>query len=144
MNHLVFLDTRAGELEKILSGVKRMVVRDFDPHQPGAASVAPGDTLYFLRDNEECDVRVRAKVVRVAPLESGPNWNLAQALKESQPKLQLDEVLYSYWSTRDRALLVEFESAHKIAVIHVAAAELADRSDWIAFDDIRRMVEPSG
>jgi hypothetical protein len=27
MNHLVFLDTRAGELEKVLSGVKRMLVK---------------------------------------------------------------------------------------------------------------------
>ena len=31
MNHLVFLDTRAGELEKILSGVKTMLVKEFDP-----------------------------------------------------------------------------------------------------------------
>jgi len=30
MNHLVFLDPRAGELEKILSGVKSMIVKDFD------------------------------------------------------------------------------------------------------------------
>jgi len=30
MNHLVFLDAHAGELEKILSGVKYMVVKDID------------------------------------------------------------------------------------------------------------------
>jgi len=144
MNHLVFLDARAGELEKILSGVKRMLVKDFDPHEPGAPSMAPGDSLYFLRDNDECDLRVGAKVVRVVPLVSGPDRDLAQALKELQPGLQLDEVQYRYWSTREQALLVEFESAHKIAVIRVAAEKVADRTRWIAFDDFRLMVEQSG
>ena len=30
MNHLVFLDRRAGELEKILSGIKTMLMKEFD------------------------------------------------------------------------------------------------------------------
>jgi hypothetical protein len=144
MNHLVFLDTRAGELEKILSGVKRMVVKDIDPPQPGAPAVAPGDSLYFLRDNGECDLRVQATVVGVLRLGMETDQDLTRALKELQPKLQLDETQFSHWSTRGQALLVEFESAHKIEVIHVAAATVADRSDWIAFDDISRMVEPAG
>jgi hypothetical protein len=144
MNHLVFLDTRAGELEKILSGVKRIVVKDVDPAQPGAPAVAPGDSLYFLRDNGECDLRVQATVVGVLRLGMETDQDLTRALKELQPKLQLDETQFSHWSTRGQALLVEFESAHKIEVIHVAAATVADRSDWIAFDDISRMVEPAG
>ena len=36
MNYLVFLDTQAGELEKILSGVKSMVLKEFDPAQSPA------------------------------------------------------------------------------------------------------------
>jgi len=31
MNHLVVLDAQANELEKILSGVKTMLVKEFDP-----------------------------------------------------------------------------------------------------------------
>jgi hypothetical protein len=144
MNHLVFLDTRAGELEKILSGVKRMVVKDLDPANPGAAAIAPGDHLFFLRNNEECDVRVQATVVRLAHLDRRSDQDLSRVLKELQPKLQLDETQFSDWSTRRRVLLVEFESAHKIGVIRLSAAMVADRSDWIAFDDISRIVEPAG
>ncbi len=50
MNHLVVLDAPAGELEKILSGVKTMLVKEFDPAQTAAQPVSPGDSLYFLRD----------------------------------------------------------------------------------------------
>lgn len=144
MNYLVFVDTRAGELEKILSGVKRMVMKDLDPDQPGARPVSPGDSLYFLRDNDECDVRVQATVVRAAHLDRRSDQDLSRVLKELQPKLQLDETQFSDWSTRRRVLLVEFELAHKIDVIHLAAQKFADRANWIAFEDVSRMVEPPG
>jgi len=134
MNHLVFLDTRAGELEKILSGVKTMLVRAFDPAQTRTFPVRPGDSLYFLRDNGESAVRVRATVTRVLFLSSDSDPDLAHTLKEMQPRLQLTEDQYNHWSAEQQALLVEFESAHKIGAIHVAPPKIADRSDWIAFE----------
>ena len=135
MNHLVFLDTRAGELEKILSGVKTMLIREFDPAQTTAHPVRPGDSLYFLRDNGECAVRVRATVTRVLFSANGLDEDLSHTLKELQPRLQLTEDQYNYWSAKHHVLLVEFGSAHKIGVIRVAPCRIADRSDWIAFEE---------
>ena len=68
MNYLVFLDASAGELEKILSGVKTMLVKEFDPAQTTAHPVNPGDSLYFLRDKDDCALRVKATVVRCSVL----------------------------------------------------------------------------
>jgi hypothetical protein len=135
VNHLVFLDTRAGELEKILSGVKTMLVKEFDPAQTTAHPVSPGDNLYFLRDNGECAVRVQATAERVLYLTNRLDQDLSQPLKEMQPRLQLTEDQYNYWSARKQLLLVEFSSAHKIDVIHVASSKIADRWDWIAFEE---------
>ncbi len=134
MNHLVFLDAQAGELEKILSGVKYMVVKDIDPEHSTAYAVSPGDSLYFLRNNDECDLRVKATVVRVRFFSKNLNEDLSQYLKEMQPRLQLTEEQYRYWSAKKQVLLVEFESAQKIGVIHLALDELIERSNWIAFD----------
>jgi hypothetical protein len=117
MNHLVFLDAQAGELEKILSGVKSMVVKDNDPEHLEAYTVKPGDSLYFLRNNDECDLRVRATVVHVLSLTKKLNEDLTHSLKELQPKLQLTEEQYNYWSGKNQVQLVEFESAQKIGVI---------------------------
>jgi len=134
MNHLVFLDAQAGELEKILSGVKYMVVKDIDPEHSTAYAVSPGDCLYFLRNIDECDLRVKATVVRVLFFTKKLNEDLSHYLKEMQPKLQLTEEQYNYWSAKKQLLLVEFESAQKVGVIHLALDELKDRSDWIAFE----------
>ena len=133
MDYLVFLDTRAGELEKILSGVKSMIVKEFVSAQSAEQPVRPDDSLYFLRDNDECDVRVKATVVRVLPCEKGQDEDLSHIFKELQTRLQLTEEQYNYWSTRKQALFIEFEAAQKIPEIHIASGKITDRTRWMVF-----------
>ena len=136
MNHLVFLDTRAGELEKILSGTKSMIVKELEPAR-SAGHVNPGDSLYFLRNKDDCAVRVKATVIRVLPFTNDLDEELSHILKEMQPRLQLTEDQYNYWSIKQQVMLVEFDCAHKISVIRIAPDKISDRSDWIAFEDLR-------
>lgn len=135
MNHLVFLDAQAGELEKILSGMKTMLIQEFDPSQTTAHSVRPGDGLYFLRNKDEFAVRVKAIVVRVLILTNQMEDDLSHILKEMQPRLQLTEDQYNDWSARQAIVLVEFEAAHKIPVIEVAPEKVKDRSNWIPVEE---------
>ena len=136
MNYLVYLDTRAGELERVLSGVKTMLIKEFGPAGTTTYPVRRGDSLYFVRDNGESAVRVKATVTRALSLTNRLGQDLSHALKEMQPRLQLTEEQYNYWSARDQVLLVEFESAHKIGAIEVAPRKIADRSDWVAFEEL--------
>jgi hypothetical protein len=135
MNHLVFLDAHAGELEKILSGVKTMLVKEFDPARSAVPPVRPGDSLYFLRNKDDCALRVKATVVRVLFFTNRMDEDLSHILKEMQPRLQLTEDQYNYWLAKKPVVLVEFGCAHKIDVIQVASKKITDRSDWIAFED---------
>jgi len=135
MNHLVFLDPGAGELEKILSGVKTMLAKEFDPAQACAHPVSPGDSLYFLRSEGDRALRVKAAVVRFLFLACAPGEDLSDPLKEMQSRLQLTEDQYHYWSAKKQVQLVEFESAHKIPVIHVAMDKITLQTDWIAFEE---------
>lgn len=141
MNYLVFLDTRAGELEKILSGVKSMVVKGFNPLQPATRPVKPGDSLYFLRDNHECALRVKATVVRVLSFTNSTEDDLSHTLKELQPRLQLTEAQYNTWSVKQQVQLVEFECAHKVDVIQVAAHKISGRAGWVAFEQLSLITE---
>jgi hypothetical protein len=135
MNHLVFLDSNAGELEKILSGGKTKLLKEFDPAQTTAHPINPGDSLYFLRDKDDCTLRVKATVVRVLFFTNRLDEDLSHTLKEMQPRLQLTEDQYTHWAAKRQVLLVEFASAQKIAVIHVTPDKITDRSGWIAFED---------
>lgn len=136
MNYLVFLNTQAGELEKILSGTKSMLLKGFDPAHAHDLQINPGDSLYFLRNQDDFNLRVKASVTRVLFLTNNLDGDLSQPLKEYQPRLQLTEDQYNYWSTKQQVLLVEFDCADKIYAIHVASNKIADRSDWIAFEEL--------
>jgi len=134
MNYLVYLNAQAGELEKILSGLKTMLVKEFDPAQTTAQPVKPGDSLYFLRDKDDCALQVKATVISVLFFTKKSGEDLPQLLKEMQPRLQLTEAQYNHWSAKKQVLLVEFESTQKIGAIRLAAPEVTDQSDWIAFE----------
>ncbi len=141
MNHLVFLNAQAGELEKILSGVKTMIVKDVDPGQTSGHPVNPGDSLYFLRDKDDCTVRVKATVVRVLYLTNRLDSDLSHTLKAMQPRLHLTENQYNHWLTIQQVMLVEFESAQKIGAIHIAPNRIANTSDWVAFEEFSPITE---
>lgn len=135
MNYLVPLDAFAGELEKILSGIKTMLVKEYDPAFCVCNDVSRGDSLYFLKSKDEFVLRVKATVMRVLPVMDALTGELPQILKEMQPKLQLTEDQYNYWSARRQILLVEFNSAHKISAVHVAVDKITDRSGWLPFEE---------
>lgn len=141
MNYLVFLDANAGELEKILSGVKRMVVKKYNPEKLTAQPVRPGDDLYFLRNNEECELRIKARVKNVKTVSESLEEELSDCLKEMQPRLQLTEEQYNYWSAKKQVLFVEFEPAQKISLIHLAPEKVNDLSDWIAFEEFDQVTQ---
>ena len=141
MNHLVFLDARAGELEKILSGVKTMLAKEFDSAQTGAGLVRPGDSLFFLRHKDKGALRGKATVVRVLTIPGNPDEDLSHTLKEMQPRLQLTEDQYNCWSAKERVVLVEFNCAHKIELIQVTSHKVMDHPDWIAFEAFNPVTE---
>ncbi len=134
MNYLVFLEEQTGELEKILSGVKSMVIKEDTPDQSIDQPIKPGDSLYFLRNNAERDLRVKATVRSIHLVSNGYDCELAHYLKELQPRLQLTEEQYNYWSVKNNVLLVEFEAAQKIGVIHLDVGDFKGRSNWVAFE----------
>ncbi len=140
MNYLVFLNPHAGELEKILSGVKCILLKEINPGNPGPFPVEPGDTLYFLRDNPETSIQVKAAVCRVFVVPNDPDEDLSHTLKALQPRLQLTENQYNDWSAKTQVLLIEFDHAQKVNALPLASDKIADRRDWIAFEEFSMLM----
>jgi len=136
MNHLVVLDAQASELEKILSGVKTMLLKEIDPSIAPAHPVLPGDDLYFLRSRNESALRVKATVMRVLPVTTNLDEGISLSLKEMQSKLHLTENQFNTWSRKKQVLLVEFAAAQKIPAVTVAPEKLKEPCAWIAFDEL--------
>jgi hypothetical protein len=141
MNYLVFLDTHAHELEKILSGTKSMLIKEFDHAGRVNQSITPGDGLYFLRNHDDNILRVKATVEQVWYFTNHMDEDLSHVLKEFQPRLQLTEEQYNYWSVKQQSLLVEFGHAQKINQMHIALSKFTWPTNWIAFEEFNSISE---
>ncbi len=135
MNHIVFLDPKTGELEKILSGVKSMLIKELNTESTEPHPVHCGDTLYFLRSDIDDSLRVKAHVVRVYPMTHALEYDLPSLLKEFQMKLQLTSDQFTFWTNQDQVLLVEFKAAQKIDLIRLDKQKITKKSNWIPFED---------
>jgi hypothetical protein len=62
MDHLVYLDAQAKELENLLTGKKTMIIRGATGRKLSYGRVDKGDTLYLVNNNGEGLVRAKAEV----------------------------------------------------------------------------------
>jgi hypothetical protein len=62
MEHVVYLDTQAEEMENLLAGRKKMIIRGAAGRKLPYGRVNPGDILYFLNNDGKGLVQARAKV----------------------------------------------------------------------------------
>ncbi len=135
MNHLIYLNPQSGELEKILSGTKTMILKESGDERSDQDKVNPGDSLFFIRGTHETTLRVKATVINVIYAANQVGSQLESTLKELQSKIQLTEDQFSFWSRRKQVMLVEFLPAHKIEGIEILARKAIDGSGWISFED---------
>ncbi|MFH5834256.1 hypothetical protein [Halalkalibaculum sp. DA384] len=65
MDHVVYLDTKANELEKLLNGSKTMIIRGATGRKLPYGRSNEGDMLYLIRNNAEGVVKAKGIVERV-------------------------------------------------------------------------------
>ncbi len=68
MDHVVYVDANAKELEQLLSDAKRMIIRGATERKIPYDRVQPGDLLYLISNNAEGVVKAKAQVKQVVQL----------------------------------------------------------------------------
>lgn len=65
MDHVVYVDAKAKEMEKLVDGSKTMIIRGAAGRKLPHGRVNPGDVLYFINNNAEGVVKAKAAVKNV-------------------------------------------------------------------------------
>ena len=91
MDHVVYLDAQAKELENLLSGSKTMIIRGATGRKIPHGRVNAGDMLYLINNNAEGKVRAKAKVKSAFHSEKMTKGESHALVKKNQPKLSLTE-----------------------------------------------------
>jgi hypothetical protein len=136
MDHIVYLDTKAQELEKLLVGQKSMIVRGATGRKLPYGRVQPGDTLYFVRNNGEGTVQASATVNEIFNSEKLSEVESKHVLNENQSKLDLTHEQIKRWGGKRYLVLVEVMEVCPVEPFAFDRSGFGNMDDWLPVEKI--------
>lgn len=136
MVHLVYCDDKEKVIEKIISGLKTMVVRGAAGRKIPHSRVFEGEILYFMKKGT-------GKITAMATVESVQNFvklsdeEIINTLATNQERLQLSEKQKERWHKKC-LILVSFKDVKKIEPLDFDRQGNMD--DWLIIDKIEDVV----
>lgn len=141
MDHVVYLDAKSSELQKLLNGSKSMIIRGATGRKMPHGRVSPGDILYFINNNGEGVVRARAHVVSVINSDMMSPEESVAMVKEHHSKLSLSESQFKKWAGKRYLVLIEVNKTEELKPFTVDKSEYGNMDDWLPVGDIDTVKE---
>jgi hypothetical protein len=109
MDHVVYLDHKANEFEKLLNGQKTMIIRGAAGRKIPYGRVETNDTLYFIENDGSGVIKARGNVVGVLNSDKMTKEASTAFVDAHQDKLSLSKVQYERWAGKRFLVLIEID-----------------------------------
>jgi len=139
MDHVVYLDTKAKEMENLLSGKKTMIIRGAAGRKLPYGRVNIGDILYFINNNAEGVVKARAIVASVFNSETLTTQESITLVKKYQNKLQLTDLQFKRWAGKRYIVLVEVNKTESLESFPIDKSNYGNMDDWLPVENIEKV-----
>jgi len=98
MDHVVYVDAKANEMDMLLDGEKTMIIRGAAGRKLPYGRVKTEDVLYFIKNNGEGEVKAKAIVSNVFNSEKMAKEESIVLVEENQGKLKLTKKQFKRWA----------------------------------------------
>jgi len=142
MDHVVYTDAKAKELEKIVLGTKTMVIRGAAGRKLPYDRVFVGDILYFINNNGEGAVKAKAVVKSVFNSEKMDLEESINLVNKNNEKLQLSDAQHKKWAGKRYLVLIEIENVEEISPLKIDKSNYGDMDDWLPVNNINSVIIP--
>lgn len=136
MDHVVYVDAKANELEKILSSEKSIILRGAAGRKLPYGRVEVGDILYFIRNNGEGLIQAKAQVDNVYNSEKMDKETSASLIEEHLEDLQLSLAQLKRWSGKRYLVLVTITNPEAIPPFWIDKSDFGNMDDWLPVGEI--------
>jgi hypothetical protein len=136
MEHVVYIDAKANELAKLLSGEKTMIVRGATGRKLPYGRVANEDTLYFINNDAEGRVRAKASVKSVFNSEKMSKEESTALVESNQDKLQLTAKQFKRWAGKRYIVLIEIGDVEELSPFPIDKSDYGNMDDWLPVENI--------
>jgi hypothetical protein len=136
MDHVVYLDTQAKELENLLSGQKKMIIRGATGRKLPHGRVNAGDALYFINNNAEGVIRARAVVSSAIHSEKLSEDESRTLVRQNQSKLCLTPKQEARWAGKRYLVLIEVAEVKPVTPFVIDKSNFGNMDDWLPVENI--------
>lgn len=136
MDHVVYLDAQANELENLLAGNKTMIVRGATGRKLPHGRVHAGDMLYFINNNAEGTVRAKAEVKSAFHSEKMNEEESRTLVEKNQSKLRLTDKQMKRWAGKRYIVLIEVADVREIQPFAIDKSNYGNMDDWLPVEKI--------
>lgn len=131
MDHVVYVDARANELENLILGNKSMIIRGAAGRKIPYGRVNQGDVLYFINNNGEGKVKATGVVTTVLNSDKLSEEESFETIIRHQDRLQLPDDQFERWAGKRYLVLIGIDNVHKIEPFSIDKNDFANTDDWI-------------
>lgn len=139
MDHIVYLDAKAKELENLQTGKKSMIIRGAMGRKLPYGRVNEEDVLYFAENNGDGLVKAKATVKSVYESEKLSKEESEKVVDENQHKLQLNKPLLKRFAGKRYLVLLEVAGFETIEPFAFDRSGYGNMDDWLPVEDIQRV-----
>lgn len=143
MDHVVYLEAKEKDLDKLKSGEKTLIIRGAAGRKLPHGRVFPGEVLWFVENSGDGLVRCRATVKNVFNSEKLTEQESQKVLSDHQPKLCLTPNQIKRWGCKRYLVLIEVEELQEILPFTVDRSSYGNMDDWIPAEDIESIKKQS-
>jgi hypothetical protein len=136
MDHVVYVDNKAEELEKLLGGEKSMLIRGAAGRKMPHGRVESGDVLYLVENDGSGLIKARCDVLSAFHSEKMDKAESTALVDDNQDKLQLTAQQYKRWAGKRYLVLIEVGEIEALEPFEFDRSEYGNMDDWLRVEDI--------
>jgi len=136
MDHVVYLDAKATELDNILVGSKTMIIRGAAGRKMPYRRVNENDVLYFINNNAEGLVKAKGFVSFVFNSDKMTKEESVSLVEKYQPQLQLTNNQIKRWAGKRYLILIEVKQVEEIEPFKIDKSNYGNMDDWLLVENI--------
>lgn len=140
LDHIVYLDSSARELQKLLSGEKTMIIRASMGKKRPYGKVSVGDTLFFVNTRSPWKVKAMANVRDVYNSEKMTGEESLELIKEHRDKLKLSKEEKERCVGKRYVILIGIEGLRSIVPFSISDNIHGGLDDWLVMENIDKVI----
>ncbi len=139
MDHVVYIDYKAKELDNIKSGKKTKIIRGAMGRKLPYGRVNKNDTLYFIENKGDGLVKGKAIVENVFNSEKLSKEESIALVEHNQDKLLLDAGLKKRFSGKRYIVLISIKDVEEVKPFKIDKSEYGNMDDWLPVENIENV-----